>query len=257
MAYRDELAFRTRRDELRREVEKLSERRDELVEKETSLRETLRKARLRLAGAKVVRWLKRHPVLAFFVLLIVTIVVAVRVQTMREEREKGRRIASLLGEGCDSKLSVKAQPGGTVHINGLRFGATPIERTICKRGRYLVRVIHDEAIPWQQVVTFSGQAKLAVRADLIPRRNRPADAMVIHSVPDNAVVFVNGVEIGLAPVMFRTSQFPARQKQQKGQKGKAGRLRVGLWTPNHKGRSLSIRTARDAWIHLAKLSGGK
>lgn len=240
MGYRDdELAFRRRRDLLAKEVDELVGLREELVAHQTSMRETLRKARLKLALVKARRWVGRHPILTIVMLVIVAIFTMVRIEIAQKERARKRRVAEVLGRGCETQLAVSAWPVGRVYVNGVSLGKTPVQRAICP-GRYLVQVNSRRTIPWQRKIVVGGEKQLNLHADLIRLRHRPNNAMVIHSEPENAVVFVDGQEVGITPVMVRRK--------------KGSKLLVGLWAPGHQGRGQRVPFARDVWFQLAPVS---
>ena len=243
MGYRDdELAFARRRDLLHEEVGGLSTLRDGLMLRQQSLRDELRKARLKLGVMKALRWAARHPVLTAFMLLIVGLSAGLAMDSWRQGRARQRQIAAVLGSGCKTQLLMRIPPRARAYLNGIRLDGATFRRRICP-GRYQLRIVRRDAIPWQRRLVVQQQEKIEVQPALIPWRQRPRGAVVIQSVPEGALVFVDGREEGLTPLLVQ----PAA-------KGVAGLgravMQIGLWAPSRVARQLRIRVAPEVWFHL-------
>jgi len=244
MGYRDdELAFNTRRDLLAEEVDTFVKLRADLEARRDASKERLRRARFKLALLNLWGWMGRHLLFIIFCLVVISITISIKVNIITKERAHEKRLANILGHGCKSLLSVSALASGRVYLNGVRMGKTPVQRSICP-GHYLVWVVGSNAIPWQRNISVGEAAKVTLRANLISRNHRPKGAMVIHSVPDNALVFINGREVGITPVLVRDKLW------RRPRSGGGEKVLVGIWAPGRPPRAQRIRFARDVWFQL-------
>jgi len=115
-----------------------------------------------------------------------------------------QRIAQHLpGRAVDStaaprktSLLVKSEPAGaTVTVNGLEVGTTPCEAIELLSGAYKVEVQLDGYKPFTKEISVSADKRKSVKIKLAPLHG----ALTVLSTPPNAMVSLNGSEVGTTP----------------------------------------------------------
>ncbi|MCK5798535.1 MAG: hypothetical protein KAI47_15190 [Deltaproteobacteria bacterium] len=256
MGFRDdETALAARRDVVAEAVAKKRARFRDLDDRGRELAQEVRRKRWKLRLRRVLRWIRRHPKLSFSLALVVGISSYVAIDGYLEARAHRREIIRVLGRDCEARLRVVTQVKARLFIGDFKIGTTPQELPICL-GRYLVRLVHDDMIPWQRWVTVGSRGKQTVTADLVPWQPsaRPRGSVLLLSRPDGALVFVAGREVGRTPLIVRSAAL--RQGRTGGKKERT--VLVGVAAPGYTPFAQKIPLkGQDVWIHLARRPKGE
>jgi len=242
MGYRDEItALKHERGVLLGEVEPLRGRLAQLEQEQSALKQQLRKRRVRVAVRRGLRWAGGHPKICTVLAIFLALSGWAFVERLAELREQEARRRAVLGSAeCGTALVVAPSRRARVRVNQVSLGWTPISESICP-GQYVVRVASKYTLPWQRRITVRGERRLALAPALIPwqRLTEPGGGLVVLSDPPDAVVFVNGREVGLAPVYVPEKKLGRAQ------------LRLGLWAKGYRPTTLAPKRRGVIWAQLA------
>jgi hypothetical protein len=215
MAYRDDLAaLESRCQVLEQDLVPLRAELRGLDEREVRLRTEIVRQRWRIRLRRGLVWMRRHWFLTFLLAASTLGPAGCWVA------ETGRRLwsehlaAGVMDRlGCNARLRVESSPpGARVLVDAAPLGKTPLSERICP-GTFLVRVLHDRALPWQRTISTPAAGLVRLDAALIPwhPRQRPPQGSVIFATPEDALVFVDGREVGRAPAFVPEGAFRSRR----------------------------------------------
>jgi len=240
MGYRDDdVAQNSRLELLQREMSSIELELETLRQEAQQLRHTVSRRRLRIALNRVGQWISRHPKTAVLLFVVIGTVLALVIKSRIEAQRRQERLQRVVGRNCTTTLEVNASHWARLLINGLMVGQVPQSLPICP-GRYRLQLVHDRALPWQQVVRVRpGQPRLKLDVPMVPFRpsQRPRDGVVVFSTPPGALLFANGEELGHTPLLIQRAQLSKK-------------LLLGLWSGQ--GTQIWSGPSRPAalWFHL-------
>ncbi|MBN2010234.1 PEGA domain-containing protein [candidate division KSB1 bacterium] len=118
--------------------------------------------------------------------------------------QTGKTTALQLALEPDARLVVQSTPSGaTVFLNGEQKGTTPIELTGLREGPLNLRLQADSYQSHDEQVTLT-KGRLAERHI---RLNKRMGKLLVHSVPSEATVEIDGEHAGTTPLQLSTITF--------------------------------------------------
>lgn len=204
MGYRDDTdALKSQVGALQQDNTKLGQRLIQLGQKSGELERQLRQARWRILRLRLSGWIKRNPMTALLLLLIAGIAGYIPIRQTLDQRRLDRAVearVAALGQGCQAQLIVKASlKGAAVWVKNSKLGPAPMDLKICP-GSYTIHVTHPATGVWTRRITIQRQQKRTLYARLAGH-NVIGDGMLIHSVPEGALLYLNGREMGETPAL--------------------------------------------------------
>lgn len=264
MGYRaDETALAARRDNLRGEVEAMREEHAQLTREGERLSAEVRRKRWSIRWARLRRWVRRHPKFVAVLVLVAVIAGWTQINSWRRAWARRARIEALLGTDCKTRVHVVSQPPARLFVGRAGFrdvelGKTPIDLKLCEK-TYALRLVHRAMIPWQRQLVVRHQRRVEINASLVSWHpsQRPRDGVLVHSTPEGALAFIDGVELGRTPLFVRGAKLPpprraTRQDPTRPADGTKHAMLVGLAAPGYRPAAVQARLGRkEIWVQLA------
>jgi PEGA domain len=248
MGYRDDTtALQSQLEILEREGAGLAKELTQLTAREETLRRTIRRKKLRIKLHRAGKWIVGHPKITAVLLIVVALVSYGFIQSYLNRRAQAQRVARLL-RACPypTTLDVRSSHNARIYISGLKVGQTPQEIDICP-GSYRLQVVHDEALPWQQVVQVEAGKPRRFNVNLVPWKpeDRPPHGLLIFSQPAGSLLFVNGQEVGRTPAFLQQTPSGLRTP----------RLTLALAAPGFEPHIWTVRRpdpGKPIWLHMTR-----
>ncbi len=240
MTYRDDTALQEACDALADDVTSLQQRLVELEGRKDELDIYIRHARRGLVVRSIRKWYHAHRRGVLGLALLLGLAAGVGVTLQITSRALPPAPAPVARE-CKTRLLVSAShPGAVASLNGRSLGAVPVNTLVCP-GLHRLHLVHPKTLPWQVPLRVGKQKKIEYNTQLISRSGPRPPGTLVFSRPPGALVFVDGEEVGWAPVFVR------RVSTNK------ALLRLGLWRPDRPPGVWRVPPRPSIWLYLGPL----
>jgi hypothetical protein len=244
VGYRDdEVALESRVEVIELENRALRGELEELVRTERSLRRRITRRRALNALKGIPAWAWRHKILSAILLFFLGLCVYLWGKSAAEEAARKQWLEEESVRGCQGILKVEASyDDAEVRVNDQYAGRVPVKVRICP-GAHRVRVIHWRALPWQREVTMPKAGTVTLGANLIPWNpaHRPKGGTLLVTDPSDALLFIDGVEVGWTPAFLEDQTLGSKKE-----------LLVGLYARGNLPFAKKIRRSALLGFDLAR-----
>ena len=101
----------------------------------------------------------------------------------------------------DCSVVIESKPTkAKVYVDGNNVGVTPVTINSIKSGKHLVEVKLDEYEVWSKEINAEVKKKTFLTAELKTKYG----AISLNSEPDKAIIFLDGIEVGVTPASLRS-----------------------------------------------------
>jgi hypothetical protein len=250
MGYRDdEVAFESRIEVLASESQGFRRELEALVKIGRSLRRRIARRRALDVLLRLLGWSRRHWFLNGLLLLLLGVTAFGWIQSAREDAARKAWMQEAEARGCHGTLKVEASlDDAVVFVNDQYAGAAPVELRVCP-GHHVVRAVHRKTLPWRRELTMPSVGTVTLGANLIPWNPvlRPRGGILFLSEPPEALLFVDGEEVGPTPAFVENAWLAARPGFKTGAK-----LRVALHRKGYVTQVVGIRMNPVVAFDLAR-----